>query len=1570
MRRGGLFLIVRNRGGFVENAGGYDIIILYRNKFQKIVGTKMLDLPGYVIQKKINENSRTNIYRGYRVRGRVPVIIKVVAEGADITAGVSGFVNELEILQDLSIEGIIVPMGIERVGESFALITEDIGAVSLREFIDSNPLDLSSFFDISIRLADTLGALHQNGIVHKNLKPENILVQPDTGKAYIMDFSKAVRYSIKTEGPYDYRDDYRSLGSVLCEMLTDRVASQSAYDLTNAGAAGGKEALFAVIDKLRSQNPDGGYQSSYGLVKDLEECRNQWRLTGHIKSFPLGRMDVSPHLKLPPRLCGRETEAKVLKASFEHASAGQGQLVLVSGYAGVGKTMLVNEILRPIAMGKGYYSYGKFDQLRQNIPYAPIAAALGNVIRQLMTESSERLEKWRKRILRAVGSNGAVLTALIPELEMIIGRQPPVETLQLREAQNRFLTVFGNLVKIFAIKDRPIVIFLDDLQWADFSSLQLIKYLCSDTGLKYMLLVAAYRDNEITDGHPLVSTLEEIEAEGIPVQRIQLESFDLRGVTRFIEGALNCSGEKTGQLAGVLYRKSYGIPLFLWQLLKSIHAQNLITFDMQKGCWEWDLETIKGLQVPGDVTGLIYGKMQKLSKKSREVLKTASCIGNVFDLETLGAASENTRQEALWHLLPAVSEGLILTAQSPDKGLTVPGNDPKTNVYEFLHDTVRQLAYSLLTEEQKKNVHVRIGRHILKSAGQDDMGDKMLTVLDHLNRGLDLISSPAERLRLAGYNLAAGRKAKASAAYDLAINYLEAGIKLLPGDAWESCYRMCYDLHLELAQCKYLAGDTGAAEQLFDTILRRVESELEKTDVYGLKMELYAGTGKYSEAVQIGIDALRNLGVDLPTHPGMIDIAREVLVYKWYMRNKKIEHLAELPEMKNPVQRKVAQLLIKLILATCTSHPDLYAFTIIKAGNHSIKYGNSEIASVGYLGYSITEGSVLGNYTVGHRLSEVAVRLVEEYGKSSEKCIVYFTVGAIIYHWTRHGKVGLGYLYKALNFAIQTGNALIAGYSYCVILENKYLLGTTLDEVLEEIELCSDYARKMKHENLAINIEVYSSLISTLSGRSEGFYSTPDDIPDEDSFIELAKRDKASLAAYYFSNMQLSYLSGNYREALHYAEKAEGCKDAIMGFMLSADCNFYHSLSIAAVYKELSPKDRGRLMRILRKNQGIMKKWADSCGDNFLHKYLLARAEMLRVLGRKHEAEPLYDEAIASAQQNGYVQNQAIACELAAKFYAAEGRQRIAKAYMGDAYRLYSEWGAIAKVRDLEKRYPDMLEEMVQEERKKKHDSMEAIKDILSGIRQDKAEASAGSNDIQRAIREISKQADSCEQPENFLEITIKCIGASRGYLILEKDDELFIEAARGRGCGLDAGTEAIPLEKCEFLSRQVVRYVARTLEPVIIENVEQAGIFARDPYIAKKRAKSIACIPVQLQNVPVGVLYLENNAVPGVFTNQRLEPLRLLAGQMVYAKALQRFIERNGSETKGLLALMPVDTLTDREMEVLKMMSKGMSNKEIAEGLEMTVNTVKTHIKNIYGKLQVNRRVQAVARSKELGIL
>jgi len=895
----------------------------------------------------------------------MPVIIKVLKQETANPVEISRFIYEYEITRNLEIEGIIKPVRLEKAGKALAIIMEDTGDVSLREYIGGNTVELSAFFDIAVQLARILGEIHQNGIIHRNLKPENVLVHPVTGKVKITDFSEAVHFSMNSEnsamfsalpenseymppeqivrvkGAADYRSDFYSLGVLFYEMLTGQLPLQAAdpgewihIHLSRKPEAPDKinhgipPTLSAVIMKLLSKNADERYQSAWGLVRDLEECRRQWNITGRIEPFTLGQMDVFSRFELPRKLFGREMEAETLKTSFERTCAGQGEFVLVSGYAGAGKTVLINEILKPLSMEKGYFAYGKFDQLQQNIPYAPFASAVGNMIRQLMTESREKVHMWRIKILRALGHSGAVITELVPALEMIIGRQPPVEVLQPREAQNRFLMAFGNFIKVFARKEHPLVIFLDDLQWADMASLQLLKYLCGYTDMNHLLIVGAFRDNEIGENHPLPAILEEVRKEGIPVRGIYLNHLNRKEVTEFVAETLHCPEEKSVTLAETLYRKTWGNPFFLGQLLKSVYDEKLITFNIDKGCWEWKTESIRKLQMPDDVAGLILIKLKKLPEKTLGILKMASCMGNTFDLKTLSTVCEKTQDEISSLLLPAIMEGLVLPVSHACKVLPASYHNTVADINEFLHDRIKQAVYSLFSEEEKKEAHVKVGHLILQNISEDELDEKILTIVDHLNRSLDLINDPGERLKLAGYNLTAGRKAKASAAYDSAMNCFRAGMKLLPENAWDDCYSLCYDLHLERALCEYMVGDIDEAEKLFDIMLSRAETEFERTDLYGMKMILYTGTGKYAEAVRIGLNALKKLGMSLPANPGMFDNLKELLLYKWHMRNKKIEELAELPEMKHPVQRKIAELLIKFIFVTSTNYPDLYAFGV------------------------------------------------------------------------------------------------------------------------------------------------------------------------------------------------------------------------------------------------------------------------------------------------------------------------------------------------------------------------------------------------------------------------------------------------------------------------------------------------------------------------------------------------------------------------------------------------------------------------------------------------------------------
>jgi DNA-binding CsgD family transcriptional regulator/GAF domain-containing protein len=639
------------------------------------------------------------------------------------------------------------------------------------------------------------------------------------------------------------------------------------------------------------------------------------------------------------------------------------------------------------------------------------------------------------------------------------------------------------------------------------------------------------------------------------------------------------------------------------------------------------------------------------------------------------------------------------------------------------------------------------------------------------------------------------------------------------------------------------------------------------------------------------------------------------------------------------------------------------------AGNYAVKYGNSEMASIGYIGYSIVEGSILGNYAAGYELGKISTKLAEKYDKSFTKCIVYFTVGAMISHWTQHARTGLEYMSKAAEYGVEAGDVLIIGYALSTILESKYILGTSLQEISKEAKKYRNEARRLKHEAMDRTAAIYQYTTASLGGWKDGFSETDDDDSDEGGFIELIKEDKVTLVCYHFSRLQRHYLFGDYGNALSEADKMKAFVHAIMGFMLTAEGNFYHSLAITAVYEELSPKERKKYYKILKNNQKQMKKWADSCKENFLHKYLLVAAEAARLSDKGQEAMSLYDRAIRSAHENGYIQNEALANELAARFHIAEDRDKIARVYMTDACRGYAEWGAAEKVRALQKLYPDLLDERFEKEIKP--NPVDILKNVLhiSGFSSSEPTSPSDTDILQQAIRHISEETDPDQLLNGFLDLAVRIAGADRGYLILEKDGKLFIEADSLEDRRTITAWAPVAVEKCGCLSKAIVRYVARTLETVVLNGKDQTGIFAADAYVTQAKVKSIACLPVLFQGILVGVIYMENSLLERAFIPERLELLKLLSAQLVTVKKLQYYLEGKPEERKQAAAPL-IEPLTGRETEVLQLIAEGMSNKEIAERLGLTSNTVKSYVKNIYGKLGANRRVQVAARAKELKLV
>jgi len=1571
----------------------------------------MFTLPGYKITEEIHETNRFRVYRGKTIQNQSPVMIKVLKTGAN-PADIAKLMHEYEITRSLRNRGIIKPIRLEWAGMTVALIMEDSGAIPLRQHLQTSSPELQAFLSMAIQLAETLGNLHQNGVIHRNINPDAIVMHPGTGDIKITDFSMATLLSRKaqnesmpnpctgtlaymspeqigrTSKAIDQRSDLYSLGVVFYEILAKQLPLQAGSHMQWIHAHMAKKPVYpgeikpaipptisAIIMKLLAKAAGERYQSAFGLLADLEECRRQWVQTGIIGSFALGREDLSGLFQLPHKLYGREKEIAVLTSAFACACSGQPGLLLVHGSAGTGKTVLVHETIRPLAAERGYFITGKFDQLQWNIPYAPFIQALGDLMRQLLTESQENLAEWKKRLLRALGRSGAVITEVIPEVELIVGPQPPVEALMLWEAQNRFLMVFRSFILAFAQKEHPLVIFLDDLQWADQASLSLIRYLSKDTDSRYLLVIGAYRDNEVTGTHPLLFTLEEMENTEIAVQHLPLAPLDPICANQYVADTLHCDKEQSQLLTDILYRKTGGNPFFLGQLLLSAYEENLLKLSTQDGCLKWDSDSIREMPMTDDVINLMLGKLQKLPEETLKVLKLAACIGNVVDLKILSFAAWKTPGQAVADLWPAIVEGLVLLVTDKNKNIyRVADNYPVIDFvtkYEFLHDRVQQAAYSLVLEEEKKEAHLKIGRLILAFTTEDLLDENIFMIMDHLNRGLDLITDLEEKIQLAGYNLLAGRKAKAATAYDSALNYFKFGMEFLPDNAWDTDYRLTFELHAERSQSEYLCAHYDKAEQLFDLLLSKAKTDLEKADIYVTKILLNSSMERYHETLQLGIKGLSLLGVELSANPGKIAFIKEIILAKWRLRSQR--DFTDLQEMTDPVQKRVMLLFLAQAGAARMINPELYALIILKISNLSIKYGNSEFASIGYAGYSFFNGSVLGDYKKGREFEQAALKLVEKSGNCTTLCSFYFLLGASVSHWTEHGKISVNYLQKAVNYGIESGNSLVMGFALNLMIENKYLLGVSLDELYKE---CRSYYKRTR----AVRLLHYQLLIESMTGcgdntTCDGLKFMRTNIPDEMSPINKELRafkngEINNNMTYDFFKMQLCYLDGDYANALCIGEKAQQNLTAIRGFLLSAEYVFYYSLSITARYDNLSFKEQRKYRSILKQNQRQMKKWSNSCPANFLHKQLLIAAETARLDGQDSEAMSLYDHAIESAHEHGYLQNEAIASELAAKYYLTKGRRKIARVYLTDACQGYYKWGAVRKVRMLQSQYPHLLAGILMEEQK-----LEAAEILQNTFRLfDVCDYDATDNldlyTIQKAVHRISEDTDPETLLKSFLEIAIENAGADKGYLILEKEENLLIEAAKESDNDTTAVVAPLPLQKNTNISQAMVRYVARTLETVVLNDMGQTGIFAKDSYIAQSRSKSIACLPLLFQGIPVGVLYLENSLMAGVFTPDRLELLKLLSRQMAYVQKLQSFLERDNSSIQHETTPPLIEPLTERELDVLNLIAEGMSNKEIALGLYLTVNTVKTHILNIYGKLQVNRRMQAVTRARELKLL
>ncbi|HAZ47652.1 MAG TPA: serine/threonine protein kinase [Cyanobacteria bacterium UBA11369] len=1606
----------------------------------------IVNVAGYGILNKIHQGTRTLVYRGVRDRDQKPVILKLLKNEYPTFNELVQFRNQYAITKNLEIPGIVKPLALEKYGNGYLLVMEDSGDVALSDYIanleknhSDNRLSIDVFLLIGIEIAKILERLYAERIIHKDIKTSNILINPETKQVKLIDFGiasllpkeKSEIANINVlEGTLayispeqtgrmnrcvDYRTDFYSLGVTFYELLTGQLPfnATDAMELVHCHIAKIPQQLREInpaipqvvsdiVMKLMSKTAESRYQSAFGLRYDLEICWQKWQEKGRIDPFILGERDVCDRFLIPEKLYGRETEVAILLNAFERVSEGSTEIMLVAGFSGIGKTAVVNEIHKPIVRQRGYFIKGKFDQFKRDIPFWAWVQAFQNLMRQLLTESATEVQKWQVKILEALGENGQVIIDVIPELEHLIGKQPEVPELEGNAAQNRFNLLFGKFIRLFATKEHPLAIFLDDLQWADSASLKLMQLLMSETDTRYLLLIGAYRDNEVFAAHPLMLTLDEIRKVGAgftnneveprdislnpplqnqdidkpapTVNQITLAPLDQPALNRLIADTLSCPLETAIPLTELVFAKTKGNPFFATQFLKSLHEDGLISFDFSYGYWQCDISQVRALALTNDVVEFMAIQLQKLPVNTQDVLKLAACIGNSFDLATLAIVYEKSQAETAADLWKALQEGLVIPSTEVYKffqgseSIEVAQVSDLSVTYKFLHDRVQQAAYFLIHESQKQLTHLKIGQLLLSNTPKGEIEERIFDIVNQLNIGRELITHQTEKNEIAQLNLIAGRKAKASTAYAAALRYLTIGLELLDASCWQTQYELTLSLYNEAAEVAFFNGNFQQMEELADTAIKQAKTLLNKVKVYQVKIQACMALNQQLEAVNIALPLLKLLGVEFPQKPSELDVELALEETKSNLSGKRIEDLIDLPQMTEPYKLGAMKILSSVFSAAFQAIPEMFPLIVCKQVNLSLEFGNDSGSAFAYATYGLILCGIVGDIESGYQVGKLALGLLNRANAKEVKTRTMQIVYSFVIHWQEHLNQTLQPLQAAYQHGLEIGDIEYAAYCGAVYCLHAFFIGKELSSLDQEMVTYTEAIAHLKQETALNYHQLYQQFVENLLGKCVNHCQLIGDSYNEDKMLplHLKLKDKTAIYYLYFNKSLLYYLFGEFEQAAKFIALAEQYLNGVTATLNVPLFYFYDSLVKLAVYKDSSKSEQDDILVKVTNNQEKMQKWSGYSPANYLHKFYLVAAEKHRVMGEKLEAIDCYDRAIELAQENKFINEEGLAHELAAKFYLVWGKEKIAQVYLTDAYYAYARWGAKAKVDDLEKRYPELLAPILNQT--KSLHLGETITQISTGTIASTSSSVSNILDLGTVIKasqSLSGEIDLDRLLSTLMQVMIENAGASKGALIWVEGDSLSVAAqcAIATGCNL----QSTPIVSSQDIPIAPINYVWRTSQTLVINNATAETTFAADPYIIQQQPKSILCLPIQHQGKAIALLYLENNLISSAFTPERLELLKVLSAQaaislsnaQLYAQVKQsekilaeynRTLEQQVAKRTQELsqALQQLKNTQDELIQSEKMAALGQLVAGVAHEVNTPLGAITSSIKNI----------------------
>jgi predicted ATPase/GAF domain-containing protein len=1498
----------------------------------------MFSILDYKITETVHERSPTIVYRALRQSDQVSVILKTFNVEFPTPKAILCLKHEYALLKTLNIKGVIKAFALEKWNNGLVLVLEDIKGDSLAAYLDERPLRWEAVSEIGIQVAENLNALHSQHIIHKDINPNNIIYEPKSKRIQLIDFSIATTHfqtvqkeknPDRLEGsinyispeqtgrincPVDYRTDFYSFGITMYQALTGRLPfnSTNLMELVHCHIAKIPpppheliteipEALAAIVMKCLAKTPEDRYQGAYGLKKDLESCLEAKDLEGQSFLFTPGQKDISNRFQIPQKLFGRDKEKRALMNVFESVRQGASELFVVSGDFGIGITSFVHDIHKSVTLKKGYFISGKFSPLEET-QYSPLIQALKELAGLLLSEKEERLKRWKSKLKKNLGVNRGIILDFIPELKPLIVNPPSVPILPPAETQNRTNLVLLQFVLTFCSAQHPLVLFIDDLQWSKLTTLQFIEQLLTDSDSGHLLIIGAYHPDKVEANHQLKIYLEALPKANITIHQINLKPLGNKNITRIFKETLNCEDAEALALSEICLKKTGGNPFFIKQFLLTLFENKLVKLDEKGGFWIPDIQEAYHIEMSDNMVELLVNKIAQLPYKFQKILKLASCIGNRFDLHTLAQINEAALSVTYRTLWNTIQEGLIETSDiSYQLDDNIEDADLENDLaqliqenihFTFSHDRIRQAAYSIINEADKKKIHLRIGQGILSRTAVENRGKILLNLVNQLNRGSELLSTSNETEQLAWLNLTAGKKAKVSTSFDTAYHYFQRGLSLLNENHWITDYNATLALHEEAAEAAKLCADFNEMERFIQLVLKFAKTILDKIKVYEIKIQAYMVQNLPQKAVETMLLVLELFEIKWSISPNFAQFKIEQLKTRTALIGKKPERLLQLPEMKDPEALAIIRILVAGGYSTLVACPELMPLIGLKSVQLSIKYGNSpQISTAAYACYGWVLSGVMGDVDEGYQFGQLAINLMEQ-SKITEAIFAktHVFTESFFTHRKKHICETLDLLLSAYHFGLETGDANYARHAFNTYVNHAYLGGKPLLVLEAEIIKIGNTLNRFQQKDYFNSHHIFQQTISNLLDQGETNCQLTGKFFDEDKTMPflLERSQKMPLFYLHFNKLYLFYLFGKPKEAVEQAHKAQLYIKSVLGTFILGSFWLYDSLARLSLIGEVKKSEKKRLFKQVKNNQKMLQTWAKHAPMNYSHKWMLVEAELYRLKNKPHQAEDYYEKAINLAKEHSFIYEEALAYELAALFYLSQAKTLIARTYMSSAHYAYSSWGAIAKTKDLEIKYPDLITTNSSNQTIRSSEIASSTTSIPLSTGTIQA-MSMDLSSVKKASQSLSGEMILSELSTNLLKIMIENAGAQKGAIIVERSGQLTIEVLGG----FDKNTIKVSPPKSNrsnqpidvlSLPVSILQYVQQTNDTVLLNDTEIEQRFLIDPYIMENQPKSILCLPILHQGSLTSILYLENQLVAHAFPKHRLEILQLLSLQVAIA--------------------------------------------------------------------------------------